>query len=610
MPQEPPHKVPQEPPHKVLQVHHNQGAPGTTTQGAPGTTTQGAPGTTTKGAPGTTTQGAPGTTTKGVPGTTPGSNGTVGTTTKGAPGTTTQGAPGTTTTGKVCSEMEYINTLVATNAVRTSPKDIPDKDDLISKGVDFTDKKPTIVIDVPEGGAIVRDIKVPSSNILEIEVVFKTESGRVTAPIRGSPTSLPKDKFPQEKVSEIVVKVIKTLGDKAPEDVTLSVIACAEGPAGTTTKGAPATTTKGAPGTTTQGAPGTTTQGAPGTTTQGAPGTTTKGAPGTTTQGAPGTTTKGAPGTTTQGAPGTTTKGVPGTTPGSNGTVGTTTKGAPGTTTQGAPGTTTTGKVCSEMEYINTLVATNAVRTSPKDIPDKDDLISKGVDFTDKKPTIVIDVPEGGAIVRDIKVPSSNILEIEVVFKTESGRVTAPIRGSPTSLPKDKFPQEKVSEIVVKVIKTLGDKAPEDVTLSVIACAEGPAGTTTKGAPATTTKGAPGTTTQGAPGTTTQGAPGTTTQGAPGTTTQGAAQVQQPRELQELPHKVLRVQQRREFQARRQDRMVPLELPPRVPQERLPRVLQAQRPLARFAAKWNTSTHLSPQTPFEHHPRIFQTRMI
>ena len=125
--------------------------------------------------------------------------------------------------------MEYINTLVATNSVRTTPKDIPNKDDLIKKGVDFTDNKPTFVIDIPTGGAIVRNVKVPSSNIEEIEVIFTTESGRELAPIRGAPTSLPTDKFPAEKVSEIIVKVIKTTDGKAPQDVTLSVIACAEG---------------------------------------------------------------------------------------------------------------------------------------------------------------------------------------------------------------------------------------------------------------------------------------------------------------------------------------------------------------------------------------------
>ena len=125
--------------------------------------------------------------------------------------------------------MEYINSLVETNSVKTTPTDIPDKEDLITKGVDFTDNKPTFVIDIPNGGAIVRDVQIPSKNIKEVEVTFTTTSGQKTTPIQGAPTSLPTDKFPTEKVEEIVVKVTKTTDNKSPKDVTLSVIACAEG---------------------------------------------------------------------------------------------------------------------------------------------------------------------------------------------------------------------------------------------------------------------------------------------------------------------------------------------------------------------------------------------
>ena len=133
--------------------------------------------------------------------------------------------------------MEYINTLIETDSVKTLPKDIPDKHDLITKGVDFTDKKPAFVIDVPKGGAIVRDIKLPSTNVKEIEVTFTTKSGRETTPIKGAPTSLPTNQFPTEKVVEIVVKVIKTTDNESPKDVTLSVIACAEGTVTTTSTG-------------------------------------------------------------------------------------------------------------------------------------------------------------------------------------------------------------------------------------------------------------------------------------------------------------------------------------------------------------------------------------
>jgi hypothetical protein len=135
--------------------------------------------------------------------------------------------------------MEYIGTLIATDSVKTTPKDIPNKQDLISKGVDFTDNKPSFTIQVPKDGAIVRDIQVPSPNVAEIEVVFTTKSGRQTTPIKGAPTSLPNDEFPTEKVVKIVVTITKTSDNKPPKDVTLSVIACAEGTVTTTPTGRP-----------------------------------------------------------------------------------------------------------------------------------------------------------------------------------------------------------------------------------------------------------------------------------------------------------------------------------------------------------------------------------
>ena len=173
----------------------------------------------------------------------PGTPGTSQPTTSGTPatgettpsGTTRTGQP--TTPGKYCDEMEYINALIETNSVKTTPTDITDKEDLIKKGVDFTDKKPSFIIDVPNGGAIVRDIELPSSNVAEIEVTFTTASGSKTTPIQGAPTSFPTDKFPTEKVVEIVITVTKTTDNKPPKDVTLSVIACAEGTVTTTPTG-------------------------------------------------------------------------------------------------------------------------------------------------------------------------------------------------------------------------------------------------------------------------------------------------------------------------------------------------------------------------------------
>jgi hypothetical protein len=194
------------------------------TTGGEGTTT-GVTGTGT-GAPGTTT-GGEGTTT-GVSGPATGGEDT---TTSGEDATS--GAPGTTTM-TFCQEMEYINTLIETDSVRSTPTDVLNKQDFITKGVDFTDEKPTIIIVIPSGGAVVRDVKVPSTNVIEIQVIFITVSGRETAAVLGSPTSLPTNEFPTQKVREIIIKVIKTSNDSAPQDVTLSVIACAEG----TTSGA------------------------------------------------------------------------------------------------------------------------------------------------------------------------------------------------------------------------------------------------------------------------------------------------------------------------------------------------------------------------------------
>ena len=305
---------------------------------------------------------------------------------------------------------------------------------------------------------------------------------------------------------------------------------------------------------------------------------TTAGAPRPTTQGAPGTTTKAALGTTTQGAPGTTTQ------------------GAPGTTTKGAPGTTTTGKTCSEMEYINTLVATDSVRATPKDIPNKGDLISKGVDFTDKNPTLVIEVPKGGAIVRDIKVPSSNVDEIEVVFTTQYGDEKVVVRGAPTSLPKEQFPQGKVTEIVVKVTKTSDGKAPADVTLSVIACAEGiTTGATTQGKTfynMAVVSRCSNHTVFCSPIRFHIRRSRHNYQGCSRNDDTRSSRHNHKGLLQERRHKELQERRRKALQAQPQ------------------RVLQAQRPLAKLAAKWSTSILWLLQTLFVQHRRTFPTRVI
>ena len=131
--------------------------------------------------------------------------------------------------------MEYIDTLISKNAIEITPKDIPNKQDFIKKGVDFKSKKPIVIVNIPKGGAIIRDIKIRSKNIKMIEIVFTSKYGRESKPIRSAPESVPTDRFPRGKVSRIVIRVVETVNEERPKDVTLSVKACAEGVSSTRT---------------------------------------------------------------------------------------------------------------------------------------------------------------------------------------------------------------------------------------------------------------------------------------------------------------------------------------------------------------------------------------
>ena len=518
--------------------------------------------------------------------------------------------PSTTTTGKYCAEMEYIDILIATDSVKTSPTDIHNKDNLINRGVDFNDQTPSIIVNLPQGGAIIRDIDLPSPNVEEVTLVFTTESGRQVGPIRGQPADLPTERFPEEKVAEIVITVTKTNDGVAPRQVTLSVTACAEATKGTTrrhttefptggttprsygtTEGTTEGTTAGSSGptegtTTASSGPtdGTTTGSAGPTegTTRGpsrpTEGTTTGSAgptdgtttgpsgptegtttgpsgptDGTTTGSAgptdgtttgpsgptDGTTTGSAgptesttaglsttPGTsnetptpvtrtratttessgltesTTTGSAGptegtTTASSGPtdGTTTGSAGPTDGTTTGSAGptdgtttiaagettesttvkTTSTTVSSTTTPRLPCVEIELIETLVAANLIEVTPN-VTNKEDLISKGVDFTDEQQpaTFVIKLPDGGVVVRDMKLPSANVVKIEVTFILVSSGSSRVVRGSPTSLPENEFPTEVVQSIIIKVLKTNDDLCARRVRLSVIVCSETP----------------------------------------------------------------------------------------------------------------------------------------
>ena len=536
--------------------------------------------------------------------------------------------PGTTTTGKYCAEMEYIDILIATDSVKTSPTDIHNKDNLINRGVDFNDQTPSIIVNLPQGGAIIRDIDLPSPNVEEVTLVFTTESGRQVGPIRGQPAELPTERFPEEKVAEIVITVTKTNDGVAPRQVTLSVTACAEATKGTTrrhttefptggttprsygtTEGTTTASSGPTDGTTTGSAgptegttrgpsrptegttrgpsrptEGTTTGSAgptDGTTTGSSgptegtttgpsgptDGTTTGSAgptdgtttgpsgptDGTTTGSAgptdgtttgpsgptDGTTTGSAgptesttaglsttPGTsnetptpvtrtratttessgltesTTTGSAGptegtTTASSGPtdGTTTGSAGPTDGTTTGSAGptdgtttiaagettesttvkTTSTTVSSTTTPRLPCVEIELIETLVAANLIEVTPN-VTNKEDLISKGVDFTDEQQpaTFVIKLPDGGVVVRDMKLPSANVVKIEVTFILVSSGSSRVVRGSPTSLPENEFPTEVVQSIIIKVLKTNDDLCARRVRLSVIVCSETP----------------------------------------------------------------------------------------------------------------------------------------
>ena len=184
-------------------------------------TTQGV----TSGTQQTTSTGTAETTSAGTQGTTgTGTQGTIATGTQGTTSIATQG-----TTGYTCDEMEYINILVNTNSITVTLYDVSNDDDFITEGVDLTDNNSIITIKMPNDGAIVRDMKVGSTNVEEAQITFTTSSGHVSKVVRGSPTSLPTDEFPSEKVIQIVIEFIKTTNGDASKGVTLSVIVCAEG---------------------------------------------------------------------------------------------------------------------------------------------------------------------------------------------------------------------------------------------------------------------------------------------------------------------------------------------------------------------------------------------
>ncbi len=142
--------------------------------------------------------------------------------------TTTTKASTMSTTPFQCTEEEYIEALVSTNAIRIRPNDEFDKQDLITNGLDITDETSTFKIDLPAGGLIIRDVKISSLNIIKVEIVFIPESGAEPKTIQGIPTSLPIDEFPTDRISQIIIKILQISGGSSLEQVKLSIIACEE----------------------------------------------------------------------------------------------------------------------------------------------------------------------------------------------------------------------------------------------------------------------------------------------------------------------------------------------------------------------------------------------
>jgi hypothetical protein len=155
-------------------------------------------------------------------------------TTVGASGTTAGGRGTAVTAGStpvgasICQEIEYIETLVSTKAIRIRPYDTPNKQDLITNGLDITYATPTFQINFPEGGLIIRDVKLSSLNIIKVQIVFVPDLGEDSTLIEGSATALPLNEFPTERIGEIIIKVIETTNGTSLSRVTLSVKVCGQ----------------------------------------------------------------------------------------------------------------------------------------------------------------------------------------------------------------------------------------------------------------------------------------------------------------------------------------------------------------------------------------------
>ena len=389
----------------------------------------------------------------------------------------TRGDTHSSTQETFCDEMEYLPHLLATNSVRTEPEDIANKDDLIVHGVDFTTPNTILVIEIPDpDGVVVRDIKIHSANVKTVVVIFTTAIGEVTIPIRASPNAMPTEKFPKEKVVRIVVRCVSTTDNYPPSQVTLSVKICVHHSTASSITGIDAfyvffnfssdLVIKRIPISicfilATSTIPSHTTTQTNSTAPTGERTTSHSRTYYIATYNATPTSPNVTPGQTHSGS----------TVPSSRLSTSSSRIYTSTRITRRNTQSSTKEMFCDEMEYLPHLLATNSVRAEPEDIANKDDLIVHGVEFTTPNTILVIEIPDpDGVVVRDITIHSANVKTVVVIFTTATGEVTIPIRASPSAMPTEKFPKEKVVRIVVRCVSTTDNYPPSQVTLSVKIC--------------------------------------------------------------------------------------------------------------------------------------------
>ncbi|CAF4197655.1 unnamed protein product, partial [Rotaria magnacalcarata] len=336
--------------------------------------------------------------------------------------TNTAGTP----TQEYCVYMEYIDSLIATGSVKSISEHIPNIADLMSNGVDFTDKNAVIVIDIPNDGMIIRDVKLPSNNIAEIMLTFTSVIGVALIPLRGNPTALPSHSFPNDKISNMVIQILETIDNNPPTAVTLSIVACAPGITKSKTQGTRTYTLLPTDGNLQTQFLTSDTQ----------------------------------------------SSSIPETK--QTQTLASTTR-----TLQTAISATQDKFItsfspqCEHTQYLNRLIQTDSIKCVTDHQQTTQAFLENGVDFPQLQPIIAIDIPDNMIVITDLNITSDNVDEIMITFTTTTGVVISPIRGAPTNIDAADFPPDAIAQIVIQIKHTNDNKPPRAVKLSVIACVPG-----------------------------------------------------------------------------------------------------------------------------------------